>query len=84
MFEVFYSERALKYLEKLEKKDAVLIYRKIELLKDNPIRFIEKLAGLDLWKLRVCDYRTIIRLDRAKNEIVVVDIGHRRDVYKNL
>jgi len=84
MFEIAYSEKAVKYLEKMEKKDAVLIFRKVESIKDNPIHFIERLVSLNLYKLRVGDYRVIIRLDRAKNELVVVDIGHRKDVYKNL
>lgn len=84
MLEIAYSEKAVKYLEKMEKKDAVLIFRKVESIKDNPIHFIERLVSLNLYKLRVGDYRAIIRLDRAKNELVVVDIGHRKNGYKNL
>lgn len=84
MFDVFYSEKSVKYLEKLERKESEIIYKKIESIKDNPARYIERLVSLDLWKLRIGDYRAIIRLDRAKNQLVVADIGHRRDIYKTL
>ena len=84
MFEVLYSEKALKYLEKMDRTKATIIFHKIESIKTNPIRYVGRLVSLDLWKLRVGDYTAIIRLDRAKNELVVVDIGHRRDVYKKL
>ncbi len=74
----------MKYLEKLPKKEAVTIYKKIESAKENPLHFIEKLSGIELWKLRAGDYRAIIKLDRSKQELFVVDIGHRKDVYQNL
>ena len=84
MFEIIYSEKSLKYLEKIDKKKAIIIFHKIESIKENPLHYIERLASLDLWKLRIGDYRAIIRLDRAKNELSVIDIGHRREVYKKL
>lgn len=84
MFEVLYSEKSMKYLEKLGRKEAEIIYRKIESIKDNPVRYLDMLVGIGLCKLRIGDYRAIIRLDRAKNQLVVVDVGHRRAVYKRL
>jgi mRNA-degrading endonuclease RelE of RelBE toxin-antitoxin system len=38
----------------------------------NPSRF---------WKIRVGDYRVIYEIDRETNRIIVLHIGHRRNVY---
>ena len=43
----------------------------------------EKLKGYDLWRLRVGDYRVIYRIDEdGEVTVVVVRIGHRRDIYE--
>ena len=84
VFQVEYTNKALKYLESIDSKDARRIYSKIETIKGNPLHFIEKLVSVDLWKLRIGDYRAIIRLNKSENIISVVDIGHRRNAYKNL
>ncbi|MBS3119930.1 type II toxin-antitoxin system RelE/ParE family toxin [Candidatus Woesearchaeota archaeon] len=84
MFTVEFTEKSLKYLESLDRKDAQRIYKKIMSTKANPLHYIEKLASVDLWKLRVGDYRVIIRLNKSKQVVTVIDIGHRRNVYKKL
>ena len=83
-YRIEYTEKAIKYFESLEKKEAERLFKKIEAIKSNPLHFIEKLTGVGLWKLRIGDYRAIIRLNIAGNIISVVDIGHRRNIYKNL
>ena len=79
-----YTERALKYLESLDKHLAQQMYKKIKKVEENPLRSIERLATAELWKLRIGDYRAILVLDRAKEEVITVNIGHRKDIYKNL
>ena len=83
-FKVEYTQKALKFMESIAKKEAVRLYKKIGIIKSNPIHYIEKLTSVDLWKLRVGDFRIIIRLNRGAGVISVVDIGHRRNVYKRL
>ena len=41
-----------------------------------------KMEGADTYRLRVGDYRVIYQVDAAKNEIYLVAVGHRRDIYK--
>jgi len=42
-----------------------------------------KLAGLaNLWRVRAGDYRIIYQIEDDKLLIVVVRIGHRREVYR--
>jgi mRNA interferase RelE/StbE len=42
-----------------------------------------RMEGADTFRLRVGDYRVIYQIDLEKNEIFLITIGHRRDVYKN-
>lgn len=41
-----------------------------------------RLQGRAEFRLRVGDYRIIYEFDLAKNELYLVTLGHRRDVYR--
>jgi mRNA-degrading endonuclease RelE of RelBE toxin-antitoxin system len=41
------------------------------------------LQGEKLWRLRIGDYRAIIDVIVSNNKIIIVRIGHRKNVYKN-
>jgi mRNA interferase RelE/StbE len=44
---------------------------------------VEKLAGADdLWRARVGDCRVIHQIDDGVLRILLVKVGHRRDVYR--
>lgn len=73
---------AKKDLRKLPHNAAGIILKKIYSIKDNPLSYIERLKGSDLWKLRVGDYRAIMLVNTGDKKINVLKIGHRRDVYK--
>ena len=52
---------------------------------DDPRSIGEALKGADLgrfWKYRVGDDRIIARIDDAVIRILVLRVGHRRDVYR--
>lgn len=36
----------------------------------------------DYWRYRVGNYRIIAEIDDAKIRIVIIEIGHRRKIYK--
>jgi mRNA interferase RelE/StbE len=42
----------------------------------------ERLQGRSEFRVRVGDYRIIYRFDAASNEISLVTLGHRREVYR--
>ena len=42
----------------------------------------ERLQGRSEFRLRVGDYRVIYEFDVGRNEILLVTVGHRRDVYR--
>ncbi len=43
-----------------------------------------KLSGVEAWKIRVGDYRIVYTIDQSTRSVLVEDIDHRRDVYRNL
>ena len=42
----------------------------------------QKLHGTDFFRIRIGDYRVIYSIDDAHKIVKVLDIGHRREVYR--
>jgi len=81
MFQIELTETAKGFLKKLKKKDAEIILNKIYSIRENPYRFLKRLQGEKLWRLRVGNYRAIVDVIISMNRIMVVRIGHRINVY---
>ena len=81
MYELLYSEKALKQLRKLEKHNQQRIISSIERIRIRPESHLKKLVGDMGWSLRVGDYRVIIDLDQGKLIITVIKVAHRKNVY---
>jgi len=41
-----------------------------------------RLTGVQAFRMRVGDYRVIYDFDAAKNEIQLLAVGHRREIYR--
>lgn len=86
-YEVIYSKEAVKSLRKLDKGQIKLIYSWIEnnlVNTTNPRTNGKPLKGnlKEYWRYRVGEYRIIADIQDANITIVIVNIGHRRQVYK--
>jgi len=81
-YEVRFTETALNQLRKLEKKIQIRIMAILERVKISPERYLRKLRGRAEYRLRVGDYRILILVDREKLILLVVDVGHRKNIYK--
>jgi len=81
---------AEKALVKLAKKDRALMVKidhALLSLAENPMSNNSKrLVGGegDLYRLRVGDYRIIYRVENGQLLVLVVHLGHRKDVYRHL
>jgi len=84
MFQINLSQEAKRDLRKINKKDREIILKKIYSIRKNPLHFIERLSGVNLWKLRIGDYRAILQIMTKTNNINVIKLGHRKDIYKRL
>jgi mRNA interferase RelE/StbE len=74
---------AVKELEALPAKDRRRIVPRIEGLASEPRPHgCEKLSGLEQYRVRQGDYRVVYGVDDEARVVIVVKIGHRRDVYR--
>lgn len=82
MHELIYSSSALKQLEKLEHTMQERIILALERLRIRPESCdIKKLVGMQGYRLRVGDYRVIFDKEQDKLIILVLHIGHRKNIY---
>ena len=84
MYEVFFTERASKQLKKLEKNDQERILKALERIRIRPESFVTKLIGDAGYKLRVGDYRIILDIVEEKLIILVLMVGHRKNIYDKM
>ena len=55
----------------------------IDDLADNPFPpGVKKLQGEDGYRIRVGDYRVIYEVEQGRLTVLVIRIGHRREVYR--
>ena len=81
MYSIQIEKNAENFLKKIDKKDAEMILKKIYSIKNNPFRFLKRLQGQKLWRLRIADYRAIVDVVISIDKIIVLRIGHRKNVY---
>lgn len=86
MYQVSYTPSAVKYLRKLDRSTQRRLLNAIEeLAKDpTPPRSIHLKGGQGERRIRVGDYRVIYEINNGELVILVLKIGHRRDVYRQL
>ncbi|MCP4664004.1 MAG: type II toxin-antitoxin system RelE/ParE family toxin [bacterium] len=82
-----WDARAFRELSKLDRAAQRRIRRYLReriATDEDPRRFGESLAGVlaGLWRYRVGDYRIICRIESSRLVVVVVRIGHRKEVYR--
>ena len=87
IYKVEFTANALKDLKKMDRHTAALILgwiRKNLENCENP-----RLHGKGLtanrsgeWRYRIGDYRILAKIDDTKITIFIVNVGHRREIYK--
>ncbi len=74
---------AVKELEALPNKDLSRVVRRIQGLADNPRPpGCEKLSGEEKYRIRKGSYRVVYAISDDERTVVVVKVGHRREVYR--
>lgn len=79
-YQVRWTETALRKIVKLDKKLADRIIDKVESITADPFLYVKRLTGINLYSLRIGDYRVIISLE--ENNIFILDVGHRSQIYQ--
>ena len=88
-YQVLYTKKAIKQLSKIEVNQRNIILAWIEknlVGVDNPKIHGKALKGnlRDYWRYRIGDYRIITEINDDEIKIIVVGIGHRKDIYERL
>lgn len=87
MYRVEFSENAIRAFKKLDKQIATMIFAWISKNLENCEN--PRLHGKGLiadkkgiWRYRVGDYRLLAHIYNNRLIILLVDIGHRKEIYK--
>jgi mRNA interferase RelE/StbE len=84
-YRILFTKEAKKNIEKLDPSIAKIIRKAIESLAVNPAKgkpLAYELAGLR--SQRTSDYRIIYRIKEKELLIIVIAVGHRKEIYEKL
>ena len=87
MYRVEFSENALKTFKKMDKQIATMLFawisKNLEGCEKPRIHGKELVADKKgIWRYRLGDYRLLAHIFDDRLIILVVDSGHRKDIYK--
>jgi mRNA interferase RelE/StbE len=82
-----FNEEAVKELRRLGSKDQARILSFLTeraVVRQNPRELAVQLVGPESakWRFRVGDYRVVVQFKDTEMLIMVIAIGHRREVYR--
>ena len=86
-YHVVFSDQALKDLKKLDKHTSMMILGWIRKNLEGCSDPRQKGKGLTAnrsgqWRYRIGDFRLLTEIQEDKIVILVLNVGHRRDIYK--
>ncbi|MFH1146121.1 MAG: type II toxin-antitoxin system RelE/ParE family toxin [Pseudomonadota bacterium] len=83
-YKLIFKKSVSKDLRALPKRDIARILKCVQSLAEEPRpRGCEKLSGQDRYRVRQGVYRIIYEIQDDVLTVVVVKVGHRREVYRN-
>jgi mRNA interferase RelE/StbE len=82
-FQIEILRSAQKSLSRIQSQDQDRIIEAIRSLADEPQPHgCKKLSGRDAWRIRIGNYRVIYEIRESKLVVLIVDIGHRKEIYR--
>ena len=82
IYSIVYSELSFRQLKKLPKEIQRRIILVLERCSIRPYPLIKRLVGSPYFRLRVGNYRVIMDIREDKLIIFVIEVGHRKKIYK--
>ena len=74
---------AERYLKRLQPRSQERILNELDKLLASPTQTdFKKLKGPEAYRLRVGDYRVLIKVDQEEQLFIITEIGPRGDIYK--
>ena len=81
-YKIVWSLKAAKQMENLDRSIAKRIYEKVDQLRQNPERYVEKLVRYPYYRLRVGDFRFILDIQSQTLIVLILKVGHRINIYE--
>ena len=81
-FEITFSDFADKQLSKLPLDIQDRIVSTLKRCRIRPYSHVKKIVGSKFFRLRVGDYRVIVDIQNNQLLIHVIEVGHRKKIYK--
>lgn len=82
-FDLVFKESVSKDLKEIPKQDVQRILERIEALRDEPRPTGSvKLSGKEYYRVRQGNYRIIYEVQDSHLVVIVIKVGHRREVYR--
>lgn len=82
VYSLEFTDTFKRQFSKLEKFIQQRVISALERIRLRPEYFVKKLIGSPYYRLRVGDYRVILDIKQNQLTIIVIEIGHRKNVYK--
>lgn len=88
VYRVEFTKSAKKEFDQLAAKVQNKVLEAVAFLAQNPLSQLlkfKKLKGADsLYRIRIGDYRVVYEVRKEVLLVIVIKIGHRKEVYRNL
>jgi mRNA interferase RelE/StbE len=81
MYQIILTDKAKKQLEKLSADIRDRIGNVFERIKIRPYHFVKRKEGTTYFIARIGEYRAILSIFNDKLIIMVIEIGHRKNIY---
>jgi len=85
MYNVVIRKKVLDYLGGIPQGDASRFFEKIRLIAKDPysdLPFVKRLKGSPYFRFRFGDYRGVYSVIDNVLTIEVIEVGHRKDIYR--
>ena len=83
-YTVILPKSVQKQIDRLSQDIGSRVIASLRALESNPRPAgVKKLKGRDAWRIRVGDYRIIYEIHDRALQVIVIQAGHRRDVYRD-
>lgn len=82
MYNFIFSSKYDKQFSKLNKEIQLRLTKVLERIKFRPFEFVKKLSGIPLYSLRAGDYRIILDIKKKELILLILEVGHRKNIYK--
>jgi len=81
-YRLVYTQKAVRDIDRLDAGVKKRIGATLLRFKDNPLQYAERLTDPELggYRFRIGDYRVIFDIEGT--DIVVLRVGHRKEIYK--